>query len=459
MQLCEMDEQIEGFASYVKSLDVSGLTGADAADLVERFSRLERVAAAGKTVCAGRVAETGYFGAEGARDAATWLAQISGDSRSAANDALDTAQKLDKLPSLDGAFRGGDLSGKQAHEVARAGALDPSSEEDLLRTARSTSLGGLRDKADKVAAAARSKEEDEERHRRIHAGRHLRTCRSREGAFEGRFSLTPEDGAKLMGPIRSLADLIFEQAWREGRDEPREAYLADALVCLATGEGPFGDDLDAEPPVADDTDDDLDGDFSEAELDELVHGTDSSNPQPPAPHASDGPRQRRRRFRPDYTVIMRIDLEALRRGYLRPGEESSIDGVGHVPISVIQSYLDEAKVRLVVTDGVDVRSIFSFKRNIRAALNTALHHRDRTCVVPGCESTFRLERDHVREFAKGGPTTLENLCLVCSVHHKMKSTKGFRIEGGPGHWRWVKPDGTPAGPYEREDDPVLVAQT
>jgi hypothetical protein len=143
---------------------------------------------------------------------------------------------------------------------------------------------------------------------------------------------------------------------------------------------------------------------------------------------------------------MRIDLQALVRGHLLPGEECSIDGVGHVPISVVQLYLDVAKIRLVVTDGVEIRSIFSFKRTIGPALDTALHHRDRTCVVPGCTSTFHLERDHVREFAKKGPTTLSNLVLLCPYHHRLKTNKGFRIEGVPGSWRWLKPDGSVAGP-------------
>ena len=43
---------------------------------------------------------------------------------------------------------------------------------------------------------------------------------------------------------------------------------------------------------------------------------------------------------------MRIDLGALLRGHLLRGEECSRDGVGEVPVSVVQSCLDEAKVRL-----------------------------------------------------------------------------------------------------------------
>jgi len=135
---------------------------------------------------------------------------------------------------------------------------------------------------------------------------------------------------------------------------------------------------------------------------------------------------------------MRIDLEALVRGSLLPGEECSIDGTGHVPVSVVQRYLDIAQVHLAVTKGVDVVSIFSFSRTIPAALRRALEVRDRTCVVPGCQSTFHLEIDHVHEYGKRGPTALSNLCRLCRFHHRLKTVGKYRIEGGPGNWRWEK---------------------
>ncbi len=484
MQLREFDEEIERFCLFVKHLDPSSLTGVVAAGYAERFGRLERLCSAGKSLCAKRVADTRHFEREGASDPAHWLAELSGDSVSSARDALETASGLSGLPGLDEAFRCGELSGKQAHEVARAGGLDPSREDELLSSARSDSLRGLREKADEVAAAARSKEQDEERQRRIHAGRHLRTFTSREGAFEGRFSLTPDDGARLMGPIGALAEVIFERAWQDGRREPREAYLADALVALAAGEG---EDLlrEASGPGASSNDegggsndegggsnDEGGGALLPAALSPVQPSADGAPPPPhtarpsadgapPPPHTARPPAAlsgalpppagsppSRRRPRGDYTILVRIDFGALARGRLLPGEECSIDGVGHVPVAVVQSYLDAAKVRLVVTDGVDVRSVYSCRRNISRALDTALRARDRCCCVPGCGATFRLERDHIKDYARSGPTTLDNLCLLCSRHHKMKSTKGFRIEGSPGNWRWLRPDGSLAGPGE-----------
>jgi 5-methylcytosine-specific restriction endonuclease McrA len=153
----------------------------------------------------------------------------------------------------------------------------------------------------------------------------------------------------------------------------------------------------------------------------------------------DRPATRPRPRRQDATILFHVDFEALRRGALGPGEECTVEGGGHVPLSVVQQYLDTARVRLLVESGCDVTSVFSCTRTIPASVQTALLARDRTCVVPGCGSTFHLEIDHIVEFAKGGKTMLSNLCRLCRMHHAMKTQEGYRIEGGPGKWRWIPP--------------------
>ncbi len=57
-------------------------------------------------------------------------------------------------------------------------------------------------------------------------------------------------------------------------------------------------------------------------------------------------------------------------------------------------------------------------RSINRRLRRALEHRDRTCVVPGCDATRGLHAHHVRHWEDGGPTELNNLVLVCPHHHR-----------------------------------------
>src|SRR5437660_6511447 len=74
-----------------------------------------------------------------------------------------------------------------------------------------------------------------------------------------------------------------------------------------------------------------------------------------------------------------------------------------------------------------VTEIGARTRTIPPALRRALHHRDRGCRFPGCGLPFG-EGHHIRHWARGGPTTLSNLALLCRRHHRAVHEEGFRIE-------------------------------
>jgi hypothetical protein len=46
-------------------------------------------------------------------------------------------------------------------------------------------------------------------------------------------------------------------------------------------------------------------------------------------------------------------------------------------------------------------------------------------------------------------TKLDALARLCRFHHAQKTHEGYRLEGGPGHWRWLKPDGAEVVPPPR----------
>jgi hypothetical protein len=61
--------------------------------------------------------------------------------------------------------------------------------------------------------------------------------------------------------------------------------------------------------------------------------------------------------------------------------------------------------------------------------------------VPNCDRSDPLERDHWRvDFAKDGPTSLDNLARLCPFHHDQKTLRGWVLDGGPGQWNFHKPD-------------------
>ena len=62
-----------------------------------------------------------------------------------------------------------------------------------------------------------------------------------------------------------------------------------------------------------------------------------------------------------------------------------------------------------------------------AALRKAARERDRgRCRYPGCESR-RVDLHHIRHWANGGPTSLDNLVSLCRRHHTAVHDRGYTI--------------------------------
>jgi hypothetical protein len=451
----------------VSGLDTDAMSAQQAKELVSWFSGLEHLAAAGKTLCAGRVASTGSIRDAGRQSAAVWLAGETGDSVGGAMRVLETAGQLKGLPVLQEAFRSGELSPAQGFLAAGAAAEDPTKENELLKQATSGSLRHLRRSADRIRAAARSEQDAQQRYEAVRARRSLRWWTDLDGAFRLDGRLTPDDGARLIAEIEPEARGVFNKARDEGRREPYAAYVADALVNLVSGEqgaspgarssgaGSAGAGSPAGPGVG--TASGSPGTSSAGPGDAVDHGSSGSptgdGPAPTrtsGPGARSGPRARRR----SQAVILRVDLAALRRGELEGEEVCEIPGVGPVPLAVARRLLGDAFLKLVISNGVDVQTVCHIGRHVSTFIETALQERDPTCVVPGCDAAVFLEKDHwQKSFAKGGPTDLANLCRLCSRHHHLKHDKGFILRGGPGKWEWIAPKEHAAGAHRSEDVP------
>ncbi|WP_433173216.1 DUF222 domain-containing protein [Actinoallomurus sp. CA-150999] len=85
-----------------------------------------------------------------------------------------------------------------------------------------------------------------------------------------------------------------------------------------------------------------------------------------------------------------------------------------------------------------------------AAMRRLIEHRDRRCCFPGCRRPVRsCDADHSVPFHQGGPTCPCNVAMLCRRHHRLKQTRGWRIDhvwpgvvlwiGPTGHWRITAP--------------------
>jgi hypothetical protein len=84
---------------------------------------------------------------------------------------------------------------------------------------------------------ASAADDEAARHRRIHAGRHLRHCNDADGAFRMDLRTTPDAGAVILANLKPFCDQAHAHARVGGRREPTEAHAADALRAMAEAAG------------------------------------------------------------------------------------------------------------------------------------------------------------------------------------------------------------------------------
>jgi len=73
-------------------------------------------------------------------------------------------------------------------------------------------------------------------------------------------------------------------------------------------------------------------------------------------------------------------------------------------------------------------SIGRKSRSIPPSIHRALRARDQGCRFPGCTSTHFIDGHHIKHWADGGETSLENLVQLCRKHHRLVHEGGFGCE-------------------------------
>jgi hypothetical protein len=126
-------------------------------------------------------------------------------------------------------------------------------------------------------------------------------------------------------------------------------------------------------------------------------------------------------------VVVLMPLETLERW--APGR-CELAGVGPITPEAARRLACDANVSRVITDARSVPLEPGRRtRVVPAALRRALVVRDRTCAFPGCDRPPSwCDAHHIRHWADGGETALENLVLLCRRHHRIVHHGRFHIE-------------------------------
>jgi Domain of unknown function (DUF222)/HNH endonuclease len=356
--------------TLISSLEVDCVDAAGARRLVEIAERVRRAGDSLRTVAVGQVERTNAWKGEGAKSISEWLSNETDCAHYEAQSVVVLANQLQHLPVTTAALLSGDLSGTQAVEVARGAIVAPNTETQLLNLSKHATVRDLRDATSRVVAAAT---DEAERHRQVHKSRFFKSWRDPDGAFIIKGRMTVANGALVMAALKPIQDEIFIAARKSGEHERPEAYAADALMALC----------------------------EKATTKQIrTSGTKTT--------------------RPNSVINIRVDIDALKRGHTENGEVCEIAGVGPIPVATATEYLGEAFLKLLIVDGVDIKTVAHMGRHIPAPLRTAVEERDRVCQVPNCDMSIGLEIDHIKPFAEGGAASLDNLVRLCRRHHLQK---------------------------------------
>jgi len=322
------------------SFDASGLDGEGAASALREWASISHAADAAMALASARLASCGPPASAGARDACALVAKTTGVTAAHAKDAIARGTGLAQHAGTRAAATGGALSPAQGSAIT-----DAVAETELLDEAQRSSVGELRlrcaeKKADNQDLAAIEQ--------RIHARRCLRRWRDAEGAEHLHATGTKRDMALVDQALKRATDEVFKAARRDGLREPLDAYAFDALVamCQRAIDGCAGATVRRRDPVRN-------------------------------------------------LAVLRLDLEALVRGHVTPGEACEIAGLGPISVDTAREVLSESILELVLTDGVDVRNVTHLGRGPTTAQKVALLWERPVCARQGCGRRARLEYDHV----------------------------------------------------------------
>ena len=128
--------------------------------------------------------------------------------------------------------------------------------------------------------------------------------------------------------------------------------------------------------------------------------------------------------------------------------------LGHgeqISISTLLTMAGDAELIPVIFN--DTGGILAYGRGKRLAdrgQRLALAARDGGCCFPGCDRPAAWsEVHHIIEWAAGGPTDIDNMCLLCVFHHRHFEHHGWAVrmaDDGQPEWlppAWFDPEQTP----------------
>jgi hypothetical protein len=322
------------------------------------------------------------WGAWGLTSCAHFLNWRCGIGLNAAREKVRVAQALKQLPQISAAFATGELSFSKVRAVTRI--ADPQDENNLLDLARHATAAQV----EKLVRAYRSvgRHSECERAEARHAARELTYYYDDDGSLVIRARLPAEAGAVVLQALNAAMDARHA--------EQNEAESDDVTA------------VTSEPSNR----------FAQRRADALSTLAETTLRHSPTPLSA----------AERYQVVVHVTAETLTEG--DAGRCELENGPGLAPDTVRRIACDSSLLRIMEDDAGNPLDIGRKTRAVPPAMQRALRSRDGGCRFPGCTRHRFVDAHHIRHWANGGETSLDNLVLLCRRHHRLVHEGGFGVE-------------------------------
>ncbi len=311
----------------------------------------------------------------GAKSCAQWLSWRCSIGRVTAREHVRVAKRLVELPLVRERFGTGELTYCKVRAITRVATAE--TEASLVELARHAT-GAQVEKLVRLYGGALAASTGSAQH--AHERRAVRCHWNDDGSLTLQARLPAEDGALVLSALEAPKQ----------EPDPEESASAEAP---APDDGPAARRADA-----------------------LVAMARSALAAPPAGGSDGGMCE----------LVVHVDVESLAGEQVQDRCQIA-DGPTIAPETARRLGCDASVVRIIERDGRPL-TISRRKRAIPAALRRALRSRDGGCQFPGCTRERFLHAHHIHHWARGGPTTLDNLIQLCSYHHRLVHEGGYCVE-------------------------------
>ena len=129
-----------------------------------------------------------------------------------------------------------------------------------------------------------------------------------------------------------------------------------------------------------------------------------------------------------YQVIVSVDSTEL----ATPAKRASIKGAGPIARETARRIACDCSVTTLHKTNGEPTDIGRRSRLWPAAMARAIKDRDQHCQFYGCTQTKNLKIHHIKHWADGGKTSVENGVCLCQYHHTSVHEGGYSIEAVTG---------------------------